>query len=240
MLRNFSNSPFKSSYYATARIPKISDTTVGIWAFRGLGCSGRPDRVGYGITQQGQPLPGQVAAGGDVTRCRSGQAEPAVDGTCVRKGVAGGARAPRALSLWNALPLECTGARGLVWYSGRLAGSHGQTGHSGPLASGIHWCEGARLVFWSAIRLTRVDGALRALSLWNALGARLVFWSAIRLTRVDKALRQDGEARAPIKPSVNGVWSALLGSDIRWLGSRALLVLAVAVTELLVSWFGSE
>ncbi|GMN31140.1 hypothetical protein TIFTF001_044552 [Ficus carica] len=53
--------------------------------------------------QQGQPLPGQVAVGGDVTRCRSGQAEPAVDGTCVRKGVAGGARAPRALSLWNAL-----------------------------------------------------------------------------------------------------------------------------------------
>ncbi|GMN75245.1 hypothetical protein TIFTF001_056584, partial [Ficus carica] len=42
-------------------------------------------------------------AGGDVTRCRSGQAEPAVDGTCVRKGVTGGARAPRALSLWNAL-----------------------------------------------------------------------------------------------------------------------------------------
>ncbi|GMN71502.1 hypothetical protein TIFTF001_055538 [Ficus carica] len=53
--------------------------------------------------QQGQPLPGMVAAGGDVTRCRSGQAEPAVDGTCVRKGVTGGARAPRALSLWNAL-----------------------------------------------------------------------------------------------------------------------------------------
>ncbi|GMN75007.1 hypothetical protein TIFTF001_054497 [Ficus carica] len=33
----------------------------------------------------------------------------------------------------------------------------------------MHWCEGARLVFWSASRLTRVDGALRALSLWNAL-----------------------------------------------------------------------
>ncbi|GMN74863.1 hypothetical protein TIFTF001_052474 [Ficus carica] len=131
------------------------------WAFRGLGCSGRPDRVGYGITQgdycrrqQGQPLPGQVAAGGDVTRCRSGQAEPAVDGTCVRKVVTGGARAPRALSLWNALV-----RRG---------------------SSGI-----------------------------------LVFWSAIRLTWVDGALRQDGEARAPIKPSVNEVWSALLGSDIR-------------------------
>ncbi|GMN28180.1 hypothetical protein TIFTF001_041132, partial [Ficus carica] len=30
MLRNFSNSRFKSSYYATARIPKISDTTAGI------------------------------------------------------------------------------------------------------------------------------------------------------------------------------------------------------------------
>ncbi|GMN59079.1 hypothetical protein TIFTF001_028175 [Ficus carica] len=67
-------------------------------AFRGLGCSGIPGRVGYGITQ-GQPLPGQVAAGGDVTRCRSGQAEPTADGTCVRKGVTGGARAPRALSL---------------------------------------------------------------------------------------------------------------------------------------------
>ncbi|GMN72219.1 hypothetical protein TIFTF001_054698 [Ficus carica] len=59
--------------------------------------------VGGSCHQQGQPLPGQVAAGGDVTRCRSGQAEPAVDGTCVRKGVTGGARAPRALSLWNAL-----------------------------------------------------------------------------------------------------------------------------------------
>ncbi|GMN73059.1 hypothetical protein TIFTF001_054263 [Ficus carica] len=57
----------------------------------------------------------------------------------------------------------------------------------------MHWCEGARLVFWSAIRLTRVDGALR----------------------------QEGEARASIKPSVNGVWSALLGSDIRGaLGTR--------------------
>ncbi|GMN75775.1 hypothetical protein TIFTF001_056276 [Ficus carica] len=75
--------------------------------------------------------PRQVAAGGDVTRCRSGQAEPAVDGTSVRKGVTGGARAPRALSLWNAL--------------------------------------GARLVFWPASRLTRVDGALRAFSLWNAM-----------------------------------------------------------------------
>ncbi|GMN66651.1 hypothetical protein TIFTF001_035723, partial [Ficus carica] len=71
---------------------------------------------------------------------RSGQAEPVVDGTCVKKGVTGGARAPRALSLWNAL------VRG---------------GSSGIL--------GARLVFWSASRLTRVDGALRALSLWNAL-----------------------------------------------------------------------
>ncbi|GMN72127.1 hypothetical protein TIFTF001_054686, partial [Ficus carica] len=39
--------------------------------------------------------------------------------------------------------------------------------------------------------------------------------SAIRLTRVDGALRLDDEARAPIKPSVNGVSSALLGSDIR-------------------------
>ncbi|GMN72265.1 hypothetical protein TIFTF001_056006 [Ficus carica] len=57
----------------------------------------------------------------------------------------------------------------------------------------MHWCEGARLVFWSAIRLTRVDGALQ----------------------------QDGETQAPIKPSVNGVWSALLGSDIRGaLGTR--------------------
>ncbi|GMN72213.1 hypothetical protein TIFTF001_055226, partial [Ficus carica] len=103
--------------------------------FRGPGCSGRPGRVGYGITQvgdvalnlhtcrptttpcnrprgrkgdccqrqQGQPLPGQVAAGGDVTHYRSGQAAPAADGTCVRKGVTGGARAPRALSLWNVL-----------------------------------------------------------------------------------------------------------------------------------------
>ncbi|GMN32159.1 hypothetical protein TIFTF001_041688 [Ficus carica] len=102
----------------------------------------------------------------------------------------------------------------------------------------MHWCEGARLVFWSASQLTRVDGALRALSLWNALvrggssgilkghsgplasgmhwyeGARLVFWSAIRLTLVDGALRQDGEARAP--PAVSELSrSALLGSDIR-------------------------
>ncbi|GMN60171.1 hypothetical protein TIFTF001_029266 [Ficus carica] len=92
-------------------------------AFCRLGCSGRPGRVGYGITQQGQPLPGQVAAGGDVTSCRSGQAEPAADGTCVRKGV---------------------------------------TAHTGK---------------------------------WGT--------------------RQDVEARASIKPSVNGVWSALLKSDIR-------------------------
>ncbi|GMN31440.1 hypothetical protein TIFTF001_041592 [Ficus carica] len=62
-----------------------------IGAFRGLGCSGRPGRVSYGITQQGQPLPGQVAAGGDVTCCRSGQAGPVADGTCARKGVADGA-----------------------------------------------------------------------------------------------------------------------------------------------------
>ncbi|GMN72430.1 hypothetical protein TIFTF001_056013, partial [Ficus carica] len=89
---------------------------------------------------QGQPLPGLVAVGGDVTHCRSGQAEPTVDGTCVRKGVTGGARAPTALNLWNAL------VRG---------------GSSGIL--------GARLLFWSASRLTRLDGALRALSLWNAL-----------------------------------------------------------------------
>ncbi|GMN71378.1 hypothetical protein TIFTF001_052658 [Ficus carica] len=107
------------------------------------GCFARP------LLQWSVALGASVAAGGDVTRCRSGQAEPAVDGTCVRKGVTGGVRAPRALSLWN------------------------------------------------------------------ALGARLVFWSAIRLTRVDGALWQDDEAQAPIKPSVNGVWSALLGSDIR-------------------------
>ncbi|GMN63809.1 hypothetical protein TIFTF001_032905 [Ficus carica] len=100
-------------------------------AFRRPGCSGRPSRVGYGITQQGQPLPGQVVAGSDVTRYRSGQAAAAADGTCVRKG------------------------------------------------------------------------------------------SASRLTRVDVALRQDGEARAPIKPSVNGVWLVLVESDIRGaLGTR--------------------
>ncbi|GMN34199.1 hypothetical protein TIFTF001_004567 [Ficus carica] len=114
--------------------------TRGLLRARVLGAT-RPGRL--------RNNPRQVAAGGDVTRCRSEQAEPAVDGTCVRKGVTGGARAPRALSLWN------------------------------------------------------------------ALGARLVLWSASRLTRVDGALRQDGEARAPIKPSVNGVWSALLGSNIR-------------------------
>ncbi|GMN73015.1 hypothetical protein TIFTF001_055309 [Ficus carica] len=69
--------------------------------------SGRPGRVGYGITQVGQ-----VAAGGVATRCLSGQAEPAVDGTCVRKGMAGGARAPRALSLWN--PLVRGGSSGIL------------------------------------------------------------------------------------------------------------------------------
>ncbi|GMN46724.1 hypothetical protein TIFTF001_015903 [Ficus carica] len=84
-------------------------------AFRGLGCSGRPGRVGYGITQ--------VAAGGDVTRCRSGQATPVADGTCVRKGVTGGARAPRALSLWNVL------ARG--GSSGILVGWPAHTGRRG-------------------------------------------------------------------------------------------------------------
>ncbi|GMN33934.1 hypothetical protein TIFTF001_004419 [Ficus carica] len=69
-----------------------------------------------------------------------------------------------------------------------LSASAGTTpARAGPLASGMHWRERARLVFWSASRLTRVDGAVR----------------------------QDGEARAPIKPSANGVWSALLGSDIR-------------------------
>ncbi|GMN74741.1 hypothetical protein TIFTF001_054441 [Ficus carica] len=58
---------------------------------------------------------------------------------------------------------------------GLVSGRVSQLGHGlrGPLASGMHWCEGARLgarlVFWSASRLTRVDGALRALSLWNAL-----------------------------------------------------------------------
>ncbi|GMN19410.1 hypothetical protein TIFTF001_048612 [Ficus carica] len=72
---------------------------------------------------QGQPLPGQVAAGGDVTRCRSGQARPAADGTFVRKGVAGGARAPRALSFWNALALA-----GL---SGILVGYPANTGRRG-------------------------------------------------------------------------------------------------------------
>nr|GMN67058.1 hypothetical protein TIFTF001_036115 [Ficus carica] len=103
--------------------------------------------------QQGQPLPGQVAAGGDVTRCRSGQAEPAVDGTCVRKGVTGGARAPRALSLWNALVSRPRGTKACL------------EGHSVTLAR--------------------------------------------------------REARAPIRKSANGVWSALLGSNIRGaLGTR--------------------
>ncbi|GMN75548.1 hypothetical protein TIFTF001_056704, partial [Ficus carica] len=95
-----------------------------------------------------------VAAGGDVTRCRSGQAEPAVDGTCVRKGVTGGARAPRALSLWNALVRGgSSGGSSCI-----LVGYPAHTGRRGPLA------------------------------------------------------RRRG--RAPIKPSVNWVWSALLGSDI--------------------------
>ncbi|GMN67089.1 hypothetical protein TIFTF001_036160 [Ficus carica] len=95
--------------------------------------------------------PRQVVVGGDVTRCRSGQAEPAVDGTCVRKGVTGGARAPRALSLWNALVRAGS--------SGILVGYPAHTGRRGTLAR--------------------------------------------------------REARAPIRKSANGVWSALLGSNIR-------------------------
>ncbi|GMN62263.1 hypothetical protein TIFTF001_031351 [Ficus carica] len=93
------------------------------------------------VSSAGTPIPKSVRELMSSRRgralARSGQAEPAADGTCVRKGVTGGAQAPRPAH---------TGRRGT---------------------------------------------------------------------------RQDGEARAPIKPSVNRVWSALLGSDIRdALGTR--------------------
>ncbi|GMN74728.1 hypothetical protein TIFTF001_053211 [Ficus carica] len=76
-------------------LPAATPNVVGgLSRVRALGAT-RPGRL--------RNNPRQVAASGDVTRCRSGQAEPAVDGTCVRKGVTGGTRASRALSLWNAL-----------------------------------------------------------------------------------------------------------------------------------------
>ncbi|GMN71379.1 hypothetical protein TIFTF001_052659 [Ficus carica] len=82
-------------------LPAATPNVVGgLSRARVLGAT-RPGRLR--INPTGATLPGQVAAGGDVTHCRSGQAESTVDGTCVRKGVTGGARAPTALNLWNAL-----------------------------------------------------------------------------------------------------------------------------------------
>ncbi|GMN66699.1 hypothetical protein TIFTF001_035766 [Ficus carica] len=104
---------------------------------------------------------------------RSGQAGPIADGTCVRKGVAGGVRAPRALSFWNVLALA-----GL---SGILVGYPAHTGRRGTLAR----------------RKARAPIKPSANGVWSAL------------------LGSDGEARASIRPSANGVWSALLGSNIR-------------------------
>ncbi|GMN66701.1 hypothetical protein TIFTF001_035763 [Ficus carica] len=147
--------------------------------------------VGYGITQQGQPLPGQVAAGGDVTRCRSGQAGPAADGTCVRKGVAGGVRAPRALSFWNVLALAGLSANG-VWSA--LLGSDGEArALIRPLANGV----------WSALLGSNIRGALGTRGGSDRASHLVVGCSALRL--IVGCCRQVGNFRRLGKqPRVGG------------------------------------